>query len=55
MLINRDWNLDEETDFQVNIAPIVTGDEVFKKTCEAVPQYFEGGMIAGWTIQGRYE
>lgn len=55
MFVNRDWNFDEETDLKANVLPLVTSNEVIQLTCEAVPQYFANGVLAGWKIQGRYE
>lgn len=48
MFYNRDWQLDEETDFRINIAPNMNGNQA------AHPAYIESVMI-GWFVKGLYE
>ena len=54
MLINRDYSLTEEIDFNKNILPLTTWNDNIKRDYEAVPIYYDG-VVVGWQMQGRYE
>ncbi len=49
MFINRDWNLDEKTDWQKNVQSRIG------HLGESVPQYDKRGVVVGWKISSRYE
>jgi len=56
VFINRNWEINEEIDFKINIIPLIENHINVILDKEAVPIYHpEEGYILGWKIQYKYE